>query len=395
MILTPEEHKALIAERRAAGVSYRRIASELGCHNVTVKKFVEEHLPDLVSNALNGHDRTRKASLPPTPSELELLRAEVKELRSRAGRHRSIDVQAERLLQHMQSIAVPLEPVYEPPEVPHGEGKRHVHVLLLSDLHAAEVVDAEAMDGLGAYNWEIMVERMARIQKSLRSYQNNRPYPFDELQIWMLGDMNSGGHMDEFRETNQYPEADQCYRTGELLANWIEPLVEDYPTITVNGISGNHPRLRHKPASKQVFNNFDWLSYKFAELRLAKYETVSCNFPRSGYMVANVVGLDYLLWHGDGIRSTMPGVPWGGVMRRTNELRKEYQRAGIDLKGFALGHFHQANAIIGQQLFMNGAVKGIDEYTLKAFGSSDPPTQLLLTFCRDTKRFTDVSVITP
>lgn len=177
-----------------------------------------------------------------------------------------------------------------------------------------------------------------------------------------------------------------------LLGQWIEALVPHYPKITVYGVAGNHPRTKVKPQAKQVFDNFDWLSYCIAEVYLRDYKSVSFHVPRSGFVVAQVAGLDVLLFHGDGIRSSMPGVPWGGVMRRVNELKRQYAERGVFLDGFALGHFHQANAVSGN-VWMNGSVKGVDEWVLKQFGHGEKPRQLLLTFDKAKSRNTDVSYI--
>jgi predicted phosphodiesterase len=206
--------------------------------------------------------------------------------------------------------------------------------------------------------------------------------------------MNGGINHQELAETNEFSIAEQCVLTGDLLGQWTEPLVEAYPRVTVVGVAGNHPRVSKQPANKRVFDNFDWLSYKRAEAYLSRYATVEFHLPRSGYHVHEVAGRNMLFFHGDGIRSSMPGVPWGGIMRRVNEMKKQYASQGVLLDYFALGHFHQAN-IVQSSIFCNGSVKGLDEYTLKQFGGGEPPTQLLLTFCRDKRRLTDVSFINP
>ena len=66
-------------------------------------------------------------------------------------------------------------------------------------------------------------------------------------------------------------------------------------------------------------------------------------------------------------------------------------QVGEHLDYFALGHFHQLNAVKG--VFMNGSVKGPDEYVLKQFGSADPWEQMLLTFDKQACRLTDISFI--
>lgn len=390
MKLTREEHGALIQQWLNTGQSYRTIAGFLGCGKDAVSVFVKVNFPELRRAATP----TAAAVLPEQPSDLELALAELRELKAKDRKVRKVDVQAERLLQEIRSTVTPAEPVYEPPDVGEGDGKEHEHVLLLSDLHVGEVVKSEAVNGLNEFNWEILKERMDRIHASLRSFQNARPYPITKLTLGWLGDMCGGRNHEELAETNEFSVSEQCIYTGDLLGQWTEPLVEDYTSIDIVGVAGNHPRAGKPPSNKRVFDGFDWLAYKRAELYLSSYPTVRCFFPLSGYHVHDIAGRNMLFFHGDGIRSSMPGVPWGGIMRRVTELKKSYSEQGTLLSYFALGHFHQANIVQGS-IFMNGSVKGLDEYSLKNFGAGEKPTQLLLTFCRDIKRLTDVSFITP
>lgn len=328
------------------------------------------------------------------PTREEILESEVRELRKRVGKQRSVDVQAERVLQEIEATIRPVEPIYEAPALAERGQKRYAQALILSDLHCGEVVVPEAVNGLNEFNWDVLVRRMASIEKSLLSFQKARPYPIDELQIWLLGDNLSGNIHEELAETNEFPVADQAWHVGSLIAQFIEHLVPHFPRLIIKGVAGNHPRIGKPHSSKQVFDSFDWLGYKLIETHLARYESISFDFPRAAFTVAEIAGLNILLWHGDGVRSSMPGVPWGGVMRRWNELRKQYAQQGTYLDGLAVGHFHQANVVQGQ-IFMNGSVIGLNEYGLKNFGSGEKPTQLLLTFQPDKKRLTDVSYINP
>lgn len=88
----------------------------------------------------------------------------------------------------------------------------------------------------------------------------------------------------------------------------------------------------------------------------------------------------------------MPGVPWGGVMRRAAALSTQYGSKGMPLDHLMVGHFHQANIVDQGRVVMNGSVKGIDEYSLKAFGGGGEPQQLLLTF-HPKNGLTDISYI--
>lgn len=386
-------HKDRIEEWCRAGVSYRRMAHALGVNKDTIIQFVGKELPSLA---------TSKAAEGPVPavldqtalvSDYDVLKVKYDTLRAASVTQRNHDVQDEMLLREFADTVVPAEVIFHSPEAAEGGGHNHMHVLLLSDWHIGEVVDKEAMNGINEYDWEIAKERLNDVYKALVSFQNNRPYPIDELVIALLGDMNGGGNHEELSETNEFPAAEQCIRTGQLIGQFIEKVVADYPKIRVIGVAGNHPRVAKKPANKRVYDNFDWLSYKYAELYLKNYD-LEWQLPRSGYHIAEVAGKQMLFFHGDGIRSTMPGVPWGGVVRRVNEMKKQYAEQGVLLSYFALGHFHQANVTQGS-VFMNGSLKGADEYSLKQFGGGERPTQLLLTFDKTKERLTDVSFITP
>jgi hypothetical protein len=377
------EHGSRAAVARALGVSHGGLGSHLQ----------KRGLAERAKAALPGKKLlTPGAAADPDagPSREELQEAELKDLRKRVNKQRSVDVQAERLLQEVQAAIRPAEPMYKAPRSAAAGAKRHVQALLLSDLHAGEVVVSEAVNGLNDFNWDVLVARMASIERSLLSFQKARPYPIEELHIWLLGDNLSGNIHEELAGV-----AEQAWRVGMLIAQFIERLVPHYPKLIVHGVAGNHPRVGKPHSSKQVFDSFDWLAYKIVDTYLSKYKSISCNFPKAAFIVAEIAGLNYLLWHGDGVRSSMPGVPWGGVMRRWNELRKQYAQQNVALDGLAVGHFHQSNLVNGGQIAMNGSLIGVNEFGLKNFGSGEKPTQLLLTFQPDKKRLTDVSYITP
>lgn len=391
-------HHDAIVEGLARGVAKDHIAFEIGASPTTLRRYIKTHVdPEDVADLASTF-----AQDTPDPDHVtreQLLEHEVKDLRQRVRRDTTANVANERIMREIEAALGDPPPRFDPPDPTWlGTGSegfhRHVQAALFSDLHGGEVVDPAGVDGLNEYSWSIMEDRVTRWRKALLSYQAYRPYPIEELQLWWLGDMCSGSNHQELAETNEFAAAEQGVRMGHLLGELVESLVPHYQRIVVYGVAGNHPRLPAKPANKQVFNNFDWVAYKIAETKLRNYESVECNFPMGQFVVAEVAGLNVLLFHGDGIRSSMPGVPWGGVSRRVAQLKQQYaEQRGIILDGFALGHFHQANAV--QNIWMNGSIKGVDEYVLKNFGSGEPPTQLLLTFDADKSRHTDVSYINP
>jgi hypothetical protein len=364
------------------GQSINSIAKQLGYTRSHLQAYVKKQGLVKGTGGVSVHEKQEH--------ELKQLRAKVRSVRK-------VDVANEVVLDEIRDAIQAAEPKF--PRLPRaagGSGTPHVQTVLVSDLHGGEVVLPEAVDGMNEYNWEHCTARMADMQKSLISYKENRPYDIEELQVWFLGDMCSGTNHAEITETNEFSAAEQGYKVGILLGKWVEQLVPHYPKIKVIGVPGNHPRVPQAPANKQVFNNFDWMAYKIAEVYLGNYESVSCTFPEAGMHVAEVAGRNILLFHGDGIRSSMPGVPWGGVVRRGAALKAQYAQhptKPIFIDGFALGHFHQSGHVGG--VFMNGSIKGPDEYSMKQFGTSEQPTQLLLTWNPRKRRLTDVSYINP
>lgn len=332
----------------------------------------------------------------------EVLREQVRELTRHAKQTRKHDVMEERIFRRMQGAIPTIEPKYEAPVIEENEEfDEHEFLLNLSDLHAGEVVDSESVLGMNEYNWEVMLERLAKVQKSVISYQRNRPYPIKRLVIAELGDMLSGDIHDELRVTNEQTAPEAVVQLAYDLAEFIAGFEPYFPEIHVAGVPGNHPRGTAKPEYKLKQNNGDWLLYNFQKALLREHEQITWRtneeglFPRSGY--SDVLMGDrwrVLLMHGDGIRSTMPGVPWGGVARRITTLQQQFSKAKQPIDYVCMGHFHTANAIegVGIKTFVNGSIKGVDEYGLNSFGHGSDPSQMLLTF-HPQNGITDVSYI--
>ena len=316
-------------------------------------------------------------------SQEEILRARVRELESALKKARVGDVQEARLLDAITSSVRSASPRFQPPSVGKRSSDEEEAALLFSDTHASEVVKAEQTLGMNAYDWDVMLERMGRLQSSMLSHLAHFSAPVRTLHLWCLGDMLSGDIHEELMATNDRPGAQAAVDFGHELARFVEALVPEFREIRVAGVPGNHPRATKKPSAKDAHNNGDWIAYKVCEALLAKYPSVSFDFPHAGYATVTVADRwRVLLMHGDGIRSSMPGVPWGGVVRRVTTLEQQFSAAKQPIDYVCLGHFHTANALdgVGVETFLNGSVKGLDEYGLRQFGSGRKPAQRLLTF---------------
>ena len=327
------------------------------------------------------------------PSELDLLRDEVRVLRSRSRRDNKSSLGDERVLRAIEAAIDSVEPVRLPPPRSHVSVSpdgvpHHRHAAVWSDWHYGEVVDRAQMNGLNGFSVAIAEERVDQLVKSTLAFRSVSP-ELTGLDVWMLGDMASGA-IHGLEETNEIPAAEQFVRVGYLMASAIERLAPYYTDISCAGIVGNHPRPGKEPASKDSYNNGDWVAYHVAKAATQHLVNVSWEIPTGGMVVRRLAGKNFLLWHGDGVRSSMPGVPWGGIARRVNVLKDTYAAMGIRIDYVVVGHFHQRCIVPG--VYMNGSLVGPNEYGIKNFGGGEAPKQLLLEF--DEKRSRETAVKT-
>lgn len=375
---SPWQEKGWLESELALRGSRRAVARHWGIAKSTVDHWARVH----------GIEPKRRLQSVPAPngaiSREEVLEAEVQELRALLKRSHSADVIEQRMVNLLQELVAAKEPIYQP-SAPQtrltNSYTPHEMLLLWSDLHAAERVDLEQMNGINEYDWRIMMRRHDAILAAVTSFKEKLAYPVPRLQIAALGDMVTGDIHEELVETNEYVLMEAALQLGLDGAEFIEALVPEFERIDIDGIVGNHGRRSKKPKAKNAHDNFDWMVYHLLRIRLSKYASVRVTVPKaSQHPIKMCDRFTCLMFHGDGIRSTMPGVPWGGVARRTRELERQFEPVVGRISHFLVGHFHQDNVADGRRVIMNGSVKGPDEYSIKQFGGGCEPVQLLLTF---------------
>jgi len=251
-------------------------------------------------------------------------------------------------------------------------------VLLLSDLHTGEIVDREAMIGLGEYDFLIMNKRLRYLAHAVHNlrvnYLNNQEIP--RLIIFCLGDMVSGLIHQELIENSE----DVIFQTlngSFVTAQMILELSQVFPEVEVYGVVGNHGRLTKKKPSKRPHVNWDYVFYQFMGTFLAVNNRIKCSFPKSFFLTKKIYNWLFLNLHGDNIRS-WAGVPWYGIQRKTAQLREVVGRKDQILNYVNLGHFHNTGELdqVNGEILLNGSVIGGTEYAFSKLFTYDRPTQL-------------------
>jgi hypothetical protein len=322
-----------------------------------------------------------------TGSDAALLQ-ENRDLRARARKLEEGATQDERVLRRLEAAIEGNRPRFEPAPFKQARSNRTPQELFLgwSDLHASEVVTLEGTRGMNEYSWDIMLDRMQQTQETVFSHAEHFGFAISRMVLGMLGDMLSGDIHEELAITNDRPTVDAVVDLAYDHAPWISRFADRFGAVHVVAIPGNHPRFAKKPSAKQYYNNADWLFYKLLEALLKDDSRITFDIPRSSMAVTMLCERwRMLMMHGDGIRTTMPGVPWGGVHRRVTTLEAQFTVARQPLDYVSFGHWHTQNSLDGIQAktFMNGSVKGLDEYSLQRFGSGRSASQLIQTYHPD------------
>jgi predicted phosphodiesterase len=366
------------------GGSPSMMSARLGCASSSLR----DHL------ARRGiYEKVRAATPPPAtikpapdlgeevPRE-EQLEQENAELRRALAKARSEDVKFERVIQAIETNLRVGRSTYKPRRAPSTARAREGHtlVLLWSDQHAAEAVSLEQTNGLNEYSWEIMMRRHDELRRGIASWAE-RFGPIDTLQILSLGDGLSGNIHEELAETNEMPLSEATVQWGIDAAEWLKTLPDVIPwagkaQVRVVSVPGNHPRAHKKPRAKMKYDNADWVSSHIARVALSREPWIDFQIPRGARALVEVCGRRILATHGDAVPpSAMVGVPWGGVIRLEAKMRNQFQYDHL-----AMGHFHEPNLIGNRRIWVNGTIKGDDEYGIERFGGGTTPTQLLIPF---------------
>jgi len=111
---------------------------------------------------------------------------------------------------------------------------------------------------------------------------------------------------------------------------------------------------------------------------LANNDQIKSDFPKSFFIVKEISGWNFLVMHGDTIRSWM-GIPWYGIERTMHKLGDLLQSKGVNIHYRVLGHFHNTGELDKKpgEIIINGSVIGGTEYSLMALSGFERPTQLL------------------
>lgn len=267
-------------------------------------------------------------------------------------------------------------------DVKSASGSPGVPILFASDFQWGEVIRAEELDGINAFNlaiaqrrYKLLIERTIDLCKSHMVRPN---YP--GIIYLRGGDMISGEIHQELRETN---EAQSIAAVLDLTAHetaGIKALAEAFGKVWVVSVPGNHGRTTIKPFAKQyVETNYDYLSACMLEREFKGDDRIQFHTPLSGDAIFTVFGFRFLMTHGDRIGSSggqgFIG-PAATIARGMKKLADYYAGLGQPIDHQLVGHFHTRLEL--EYGFSNGSLPGYGEYPKMHRMKVQPPEQWLL-----------------
>lgn len=322
------------------------------------------------------------------PKDAKFWREEANRLQKEVDKLRDVDDGTKLLVDEIVNMA---PRSYDPaPEIPKAEkrggGSAQSAVLMLSDTHIGQVVKPEQTLGMGGYNFEMFLRRLARLERSVRSILlDHTTTEVPEICVAALGDFLHGAlsHSVEAGQVNTL--FTQWFSASHALAQFFRNLSQIAP-VRVYGAVGNHTRwgTQKKMPTDNTFSNLDLFLLSHVAALVRDCPTIKFNLDEQPFCRFAVQGHQFLGTHGTHMRGgdRMLGIPTHALGRNNFVQTQLALRSGQPIPQYLLlGHLHrpiQLPTTLGS-ILVNGGWAGIDGFGLmEAFNSSYPSQRFFL-----------------
>lgn len=296
--------------------------------------------------------------------------------------------QTARVLANLNRIVPALPPVEV--QKPRLQDRKQVEVealLLRSDDHAGEVVEADDMLGLNEYNMDIFSARTKRLADVIEDYVQTdfSRYDIRRLHVAYLGDRINGqpGVMHDELVRGGSSMTDSVIRSAHIDAQFTRQLAPFFGQIINYEVGGNHDRFTKKPEFKRAADNWSRMQFEYHALAMKEQKNVAFRPAKTWWRLEKILGWNFMFHHGDKIKGSggYGGLPWYGILGKTRQFQDVVLKAyGEPFHFVCLGHFHTVGMIqtpLGN-IVVNGAMKGGDEFAQGAVWSVTEAQQVLM-----------------
>lgn len=312
-------------------------------------------------------------------AELIELRQDFKLLRKQLAEAEAVAEEIRRTVRYDPTI----------PEWTTGKGIHHGGrggpLVILSDLHYGENVQAAQTNNVNAYTPEISQARCKRFVHNTidlcENHMGRSKAKYPGLVLCLGGDMCSGNIVQELRWTDLRTPEQTKQELTDVLSGVVDNLATYFGRLFIPCVVGNHGRQTLKPHFKNaVFHNHDWGVYMNLVRVFKGNKNIRFYIPEAFDAYFSLFGHRFFLTHGDqlGVKGG-DGVigNLGPIARGAIKIRNSEAQIGRNIDTALFCHFH--NYLDLQTVVVNGSVKGYDEFSRLALRATyERPTQALL-----------------
>lgn len=256
-------------------------------------------------------------------------------------------------------------------------------VILASDWHIEETVDAEKVSGRNSYNLDVAHQRVSRFFSGVEWLigLNREAFSIRDVILWLGGDLISGFIHDELVEGNALSPTEAILKLRDWLIDGIDGMLADdqIERLIVPCSYGNHGRVGvKKKVSRGAENSYEWLLYKILEKHFEGEERVSFSVASGEHVYVEAYEHTLHFTHGDSVNY---GGGVGGITIPLNKAINGWntvKRADMH----HIGHFHQL--LFLRDAVANGSLIGYSPYAYHVKAHYEEPQQAF--YVLDAKR---------
>lgn len=249
-----------------------------------------------------------------------------------------------------------------------GDGHEEVAVLNISDAH------------FGRYSPQRMQQKVDELYSVLLKlvHIHRRAYRIKTLVINLIGDLVDGESIYASQSHEQkFYLMEQIYTYGSpMLCNLFNQLSNEFEEIIINTVPGNHGRSGiSRSNNPNVELNYDSMFYEQMKAATSSNPRISWNICWSWYQVIGILGWNFLLTHGDKIRSWM-NIPFYGIINKGMRWKGSMPE---DFDYMCIAHFHTTYEFKWNNFraFGNGTWMDNDDFALGELGMDSATEQTL------------------
>lgn len=262
----------------------------------------------------------------------------------------------------------PRDPIRK--QAPGGRGDVTA-LVLCSDWHVEEEVEAATVNGLNRYDLRVAAARTERLWKKVLflSQIHRKSLNVRRLCVALLGDLISGQLREEAIETSQLSPTEALFFAVDQIRAGLQFLLKEggFESIDVVACSGNHGRTVVKPrAATRTRHSYEWVAYQILARELPQVRWKI----EEGYHVRHkVADWPVRFHHGDAVKY-QGGV--GGIAIPVAKAISQWNKAQPAYLD-CFGHWHQTRD--GGNFLCNGSLIGYNAFALQIKADFERPQQ--------------------